>query len=656
MRVTTGRLTFVLILFLSSCWVQAQPVVNQGLLDLSDWDFERDGTIELNGDWQFYWSEHLSSTQLNLRPAGKEILMAVPANWNSAGDLPAVGFATYRLEILLADRTPLSLKFRTVGTAYRLFVDGKKLSEVGHPGQSGDTTIPDYRAKLVDFTPKSRRVEVIIQVSNFHHRNAGLWESIDLGLPEDLRTIRETRMSLDLILYGAIVMMALYNLITWVTRTKNQSGLFLGLFCMLISTRILLVDERYLSEFFPGIGWALLTRFEYFSWMISTPIFLNFVRSLFPTEVSLFVTRVYWAVSIVFAVLALVLPIAFATELIPPYQIVTLLGMVYGAYGIGLAVWRRKEGSYLFGLGALCLYSAAVSDILTVMLTLDIDNKMQIGLFLFVLLQSIQVSLRSSRAFQTVEAQSSELRKTNLELHIQEKLRRVAEGQSKALHQRVNQSQRTAGFGIVAKAVSDRLANYGNDDVASNIAVGALSDSAVLLQGGELQRERIDLAQCFEAFLTSDTYKALREAHSLVEVEFELEAIEGDFSGTPLHLQILLYHLFRYCLSTQIHAQRIRVTGKTDYVFAGSLFHHQVSDGNYYILGVEDQGQGIRPEDLVEIFDPELRSGGYHKLKKPLRDLAVAWTILEDHGGALDLHSLADATRLELYFPCGAKR
>ena len=97
--------------------------------------------------------------------------MAVPANWNSAGDLPAVGFATYRLEILLADRTPLSLKFRTVGTAYRLFVDGKKMSEVGHPGQSGDTTIPDYRAKLVDFTPKSRRVEVIIQVSNFHHRN-----------------------------------------------------------------------------------------------------------------------------------------------------------------------------------------------------------------------------------------------------------------------------------------------------------------------------------------------------------------------------------------------------------------------------------------------------------------------------------------------------
>lgn len=660
MRVQFGRLAYVLILLLSSFWVQAQPVAKpaaqKGFLDLSDWNFERDGITELSGDWEFYWNEHLSNLELNLRPLGDEVLMPVPANWNASGIYPALGFATYRLEILLADRTPLALKFRTVGTAYRLFIDGKKLSEVGQPGQSLVSSTPEYRAKIIDFTPKSRRVEIILQVSNFHHRNAGLWEAINIGKPEDLRDLRSNRMSLDLILYGAIVMMALYNLITWLTRTENQSGLFLGLFCMLISTRILLVDERYLTEFFSGIGWSLSTRIEYFSWMISMPIFLNFVRSLFPAEVSRLVLRVFWAITIVFATLSLLLPITFATELAPPFQIVTLLGMAYGAVSIGLAVWRRKEGSYLFALGALCLYGTAISDIMTVMLTLDVDNSMQIGLFLFVLLQSIQVSLRSSRAFQTVEAQSSELAKTNLELNIQEKLRRAAEGESKALHQQLTQSQRTAGYGIVSKAVSDRLASQTNStdsNSATSIAIGALNDGALLLRGAELERESLDLVAFLETFFAAETYKALRAEFPLVDLKIELEAAEGEFYGTPLHLRILLYHLLRYSLGTQIHAQQLTITGRSDYVFAGGLFHHQVSDGRYYILAIEDKGQGIHPEDLVEIFDPELRIGGFDKLKKHLKDLAVAWTILEDHGGALDLHSLTESTRLELYFPCG---
>ena len=149
------------------------------------------------------------------------------------------------------------------------------------------------------------------------------------------------------------------------------------------------------------------------------------------------VLRCLWALAGLFVALAVVLPIIHVTSLVPPYQVLTLLGIAYGVHCISLAIWRRKEGSILFGCGSVFLFMAAASDIAVVVFTLDADNQLQIGLFLFVLLQSIQVSVRSSRAFQTVEAQSSELRKTNLELHIQEKLRRAAEGETQALHARV---------------------------------------------------------------------------------------------------------------------------------------------------------------------------------------------------------------------------
>jgi signal transduction histidine kinase len=634
---------------LASGIAHSKPQVQDGLLDLSEWNFSDDGVIELNGDWQFYWGKHLDSDLIRLEELRgvQPELVEVPGNWNATEKFSNLGFATYRLEVLVQEQVPLALKLRTVGTAFKLFIDGEELSSAGIAGQSEVTTTPQYRSKIVPFTPKSQRVELIFQVSNFDHRNAGLWEVILLGGVEDIRDIRQSRLSADLMLFGAIVMMAFYNLITWLTRRENLSGLWLGLFCLVLSTRILLVDERYISNFTTYFSWSTEIRFEYISWFLSIPIFLAFIRSMFPTETSQLVLRCLWAFAGVFTALCLVLPNVHVTALVPPYQVLTLFGIGYGAYCILLAIWRRKEGSILFGCGSVFLFLAAASDIATVVFTLDADNQLQTGLFLFVLLQSIQVSVRSSRAFQTVEAQSSELRKTNLELHIQEKLRRTAEGETQALHAQVTESMRHTGFGVVAEAVADRQPD-GDSHIA---AVAILRDLAHLLRGENLSREALELDQEADRFFLSEACKELKSECPLVEVSAQFESSEGHFQGSSFQLETLLYHLLRYSLRTQIHAQQVKISGHADYVYAGGLFHHQVSDGRYYIVSIEDQGQGIRPEDLVEIFDLEQKANGYRKVKPMLRDLAIAWTILEDHGGALDLHSLADSTRLELYFP-----
>ena len=41
-------------LLLSSCVAESKreaPVAVNGVIDLSDWDFERDGPVELKGEW-----------------------------------------------------------------------------------------------------------------------------------------------------------------------------------------------------------------------------------------------------------------------------------------------------------------------------------------------------------------------------------------------------------------------------------------------------------------------------------------------------------------------------------------------------------------------------------------------------------------------------
>ncbi len=48
----------VIIILSSSCnSVKNENVATKGNLDLSDWNFETHGIVELNGEWSFHWEE-----------------------------------------------------------------------------------------------------------------------------------------------------------------------------------------------------------------------------------------------------------------------------------------------------------------------------------------------------------------------------------------------------------------------------------------------------------------------------------------------------------------------------------------------------------------------------------------------------------------------
>jgi len=70
-------------------------------------------------------------------------------------------------------------------------------------------------------------------------------------------------------------------------------------------------------------------------------------------------------------------------------------------------------------------------------------------------------------------------------------------------------------------------------------------------------------------------------------------------------------------------------------------------------LLVKDSGRGIPPEDLPRIFEPFFTTKGNHGTGL---GLAVSWGIVEDHGGALEVHSeVGDGTCFTLRLPTSAQ-
>ena len=61
--------------------IAPKPV--KGFLDLSDWDFTKDGPVNLQGEWEFYWEKLLVPGDFKNQIQPKvSTYVKVPSSWN----------------------------------------------------------------------------------------------------------------------------------------------------------------------------------------------------------------------------------------------------------------------------------------------------------------------------------------------------------------------------------------------------------------------------------------------------------------------------------------------------------------------------------------------------------------------------------------------
>ena len=393
------------------------PEAIKGVIDLREWDLEQDGPVNLHGEYAFYWQQHIDPSEFaKVSPPKEDGFIKVPGYWSrdelGGKRLPGEGFATYRLKILLKGKMkPLALKFLSIGTAFNAYLDGKKVSAVGVPGQDRQTTVPRYFPHVVDFVPEENQVDLVLHVSNFDHRRGGIWEVIKLGTEKQIREIRERRLTFDLFLFGSILIMGLYHLGLFTLRRKDRSPLYFSIFCFVVATRLLVTGERYLVHLFPDTNWEIMIRLEFLTVYLAVPVFTLFMRSLFE-EFSRHVLHLFLVLGSALACIVLVTPPRIFTYTLPVGQVSLLAAFLYGTYVLIVAAIKKRQGAIPFLIGFIILSLTAVNDILYVEKIIETRFLAPFGLFAFILSQAFLLSLRFSRALSTVETQRRELRET----------------------------------------------------------------------------------------------------------------------------------------------------------------------------------------------------------------------------------------------------
>jgi PAS domain S-box-containing protein len=396
------------------------PEIVNGVLDLSDWDFDKDGPVELSGKWEFYWKAHLMQEDFtDENPSAMSGVIKVPGTWNgfevNGEKISAEGYATYRLRILLGDtrRHRLAFKFLDMAVAYSVYVNGKKLLSAGRPGKTFESTIPQFYPQVVNFQPASERLDVIIQVSNFHHRKGGAWEPILLGLAEDMRQIRQRALNVNFFLFGGILIMGIYHIGLFIFRREEKSTLFFGIFCFLIAARSLVTGERYLIHLFPEFNWEVHTKIAYLTFYIGVPVFAVYTRNIFPKEISKYAIYAVSIAGAIFSAIVLFTPARIYTYTAALFQIFTIAAAGYGLFSLIPAIQHKRQGALIYLSGFVIIFLTLVNDILYSNLLVQTGYMLPFGLFGFILCQVCLLSLRFSKAFITIESQRQSLQEIN---------------------------------------------------------------------------------------------------------------------------------------------------------------------------------------------------------------------------------------------------
>ncbi len=391
------------------------PRIVDGTINLRTWDAKVHGIVKLSGKWKFYWAQHLDPQRISSASHSLEFnYIDVPGSWNKTmvnrQKIPGTGYATYHLKVYLKNNEgSLALKFLDMATSYAVFINGRRVDTVGNPGRSPAETIPFYHPKIIEFRPESDNLDIVVHVSNFHHWQGGMWETILLGNPQQLGRIEQSRTRMLFFSTGVILVIGLYHIILFVFHMRDRSNLFFGIFCFLIVIRILLTGERVIIDLIPGINFEQSLMTVYIAFYLCIPCFAMYTHAIFPKEFPKKFTTIVWITALAFTMMVFVLPSRLYTNSMPVYQGLSVLALIYGAWATCRAILKKRKGAAIFALGFVILFICTINDILYTRQLINTGHLFPFGILVFIFLQAMLLAQKFSSAFTMVEEQKNEL-------------------------------------------------------------------------------------------------------------------------------------------------------------------------------------------------------------------------------------------------------
>ena len=342
----------------------------KGVMDLRNLENKDKFIVNLNGEWEFYWNQMLYP--FNFKQDKKPVpdcYGSVPSYWTDykSGKVKTEkrGYATYRLTILLPPdiKSRLCLDVPIFDSSYDLWLDDMLLTSNGHPGKTKDETIPQYDPVFLRISPLSDTLNILINVSNFHHHRGGFWMPMRIGTFQEINKSNANKWAGDYAAFSLLMGFAFFFLIFFFLSPKDRIMGFFSLVLFSVALRPLFTSHFLIYDFI-NLSWLWTIKLEYLSLFLGICGWTWFTDSLYQSKFIRIVSYIITFVFLVSFLLTIFLPVGlFSYSIFPVYVSIVIL-MIYSLYRSfeGLIQKRLVDGIYFFAF--ILVAAGSVHDIM----------------------------------------------------------------------------------------------------------------------------------------------------------------------------------------------------------------------------------------------------------------------------------------------------
>lgn len=396
----------LLVILFRGCLSKAAsvPYASKGILNLKNWNFDKAGSVKLDGQWELYWGQLLTPKDFSVNPSlTTNKYIGIPgALISSTNKLSKQGYGTIRLKIKTNDNLINEIQYgiRTeyILSASKIWVNGVLVSSVGVVGKNANNSVESYERQLIFFGNKGNDIEIVIQMSNFNNIT-GKIKSIYLGSNKQIKRDYIKSVALDAFIIGCLFIMGIYHFILYYKRRKYKAPLYFGIFCLLAAARNILVSQRLIFEIFPNISFGIFNKMAYLTVYLSVPFIVMFFKEIFGEKIPAKIVELLKIISIVISIVTILFNIEFYDKFLKFYEISVILVFVYILLIIVKIAINKNQSAFIILIGLIVFLITVIHDMLIQSGLVFTTSLAPSGLVFFVFLQSYMLAAEFSKAY-----------------------------------------------------------------------------------------------------------------------------------------------------------------------------------------------------------------------------------------------------------------
>ena len=544
---------------------------------------------------------------------------------------------------------PLALKVTNIASACRLWVNGELLISTGVVGKDKFHEVPKHTLSVAGFTPSTRRLDIILQVSNHHHITGGVRSSLVLGEADQIHRDQAVSWAISMFLIGILVVFGLYHLLLFLLRPQNISLLYFGLFCSLLGASTIFAPSGwFIDTLVSGLSWPFLFKLHLFVLFIEIPCIFFFIFSLYPKEGNKKIVHAVAYLSAFYFAVLIFLPIYQATWWLAFYQPIVFVCIGCCCRILYLAIRRDRDGAGILLAGFLLISCTAIHDILYDKRIINTAYLVPFGQLLLILSQALVLARRFSTAFSHVET---------LSVNLEEKNRQLAEidRQKDRFIANTSHELKTPLHGIIG--IADSLTSGIGGTLPAKVTDNLQIVSASARRLNSLVDDLLDISLLDK----KDLKLKLRPVDLQTTVETVVTVLAPLAERKQLSVTTPIHNALPPVLADENRLQQIlfNLTGNAlKFTDQGGIEIRAKQSDDMVQVSVVDTGIGIPKDKYKIIFDAfrRIEEGHWAKSEGTGLGLNITKHLVELHGGTIQVDSsLGNGTAFTFTLPVAVK-